>query len=211
MGSADDIRLVIASGVRLYRDGLARLLADHERVRVVATDDAHPAAAQRIASAAPDVTLVDPMPPDRTALIRCLRAAAPRGRIVALGVSGADIVSHARAGADGFLPREASLAELLAAIDAARRGETTLCADLATGLVAFLASERSPAGDASRRLTPREREIVALIARDLSNKEIAAELCIELPTVKNHVHNVLEKLSVSRRADAVAVLEVTEI
>jgi DNA-binding NarL/FixJ family response regulator len=116
-----------------------------------------------------------------------------------------EIVQLAEAGVDGLVTRDASLADVLDAVAAAVRRETLTSPTVAAVLlrrVASLAGERRPAETSS--LTRREREIVALIGRGLSNKEIAQSLRIELSTVKNHVHNILEKLHVPRRTDAVA-------
>jgi DNA-binding NarL/FixJ family response regulator len=101
----------------------------------------------------------------------------------------------AEVGAVGFVPRDASLEDLVETIESAVRGELRCTATLAAKLVQALSSrERPAAGHAPRSpLTARESEIVQLIDEGLSNKEIAVRLGIEVATVKNHVHNLLEK------------------
>jgi DNA-binding NarL/FixJ family response regulator len=106
--------------------------------------------------------------------------------------------------------REATLAELLDGVEAAARGEALVSEPVAAALirrVASVAGERTVAN--GTLLTRREREIVRLIGDGLSNKEIATSLQIELATVKNHVHNILEKLHVARRGEAAARLRET--
>src|SRR2546421_13075479 len=117
-----------------------------------------------------------------------------------------DVLASAEAGAIAYVPREASLEDLVAVIECAVRGEAVCSPRVAGALlrrIAVLAtdgrSDRVPA-----RLTKREREIMGLIDEGLSNKEIAKRLRIEVATVKNHVHNILEKLQVHRRGEAAA-------
>jgi DNA-binding NarL/FixJ family response regulator len=126
--------------------------------------------------------------------------------VVAIGLddSDAEMLACAEAGAVGYVTREGTLEELVAVIQSAAKGEL-VCSPRVSGAlarrVAALSAEVAP-GSASRRLSRREREIAALIGDDLSNKEIASRLSIEVATVKNHVHNMLDKLNVHRRSDA---------
>ena len=110
----------------------------------------------------------------------------------------------------GYVTRDSSLNELSAAVLGVADGGP-LCSPrmVATFLrrIAVLSSEQQ-ADSAEAALTTREVEIVRLIERGLSNKQIAHELCIELPTVKNHVHHILEKLNVSGRTEAAALLAI---
>jgi DNA-binding NarL/FixJ family response regulator len=111
----------------------------------------------------------------------------------------------------GFVEREAELDELVASVECAARGEASFPPRIATTLlrrISSLAMRR--ASPEPNSLTARERQIVQLIAEGLSNKEIGTRLFIEVATVKNHVHNILEKLQVKRRDDAVARLRLVE-
>jgi DNA-binding NarL/FixJ family response regulator len=104
--------------------------------------------------------------------------------------------------------REGSLEDLISALDSVSRGELLCPPRIAAGLrrrVAALAAARAPVGPRGH-LTRREAEVAGLIDAGLSNKQIAQRLCIEVPTVKNHVHNILEKLQVHRRGEAAAML-----
>jgi DNA-binding NarL/FixJ family response regulator len=121
-----------------------------------------------------------------------------------------EILACAEAGVAGFVPRDASVEGLKSVLQAATEGHV-LCSPRVTAVivrrVAGLANSRFPdAGQFS--LTRRESEIVGLIDAGLSNKEIAAQLNIETATVKNHVHSLLEKLRVRRRAEAAAIVRI---
>jgi DNA-binding NarL/FixJ family response regulator len=204
------IRVVLVADVRLHREGVAALLAGDKRLRVTAL--ARPAADLAPWSNPPDVVIVDASADGGTESIRQITSAV-RQPIVALGVPDEeqDVIAFAESGVLGFVEREASVEELVASVVSAARGEASFPPRIATTLlrrVSALAAPRRPADAAG--LTGRERQIVQLIAQGLSNKEIATRLCIEVATVKNHVHNILEKLQVSRRSDAVARLRVIE-
>lgn len=145
---------------------------------------------------------------DAQTAIAAVVSATSGARVVALSVDeDSEVLPLAQAGISGYVTRDASLADVAAAIEAAACGELSCSARVAGGLlrrVALLAREREPEGD--RRLTRREHEIVRLIGSGLSNREIGEQLFIEPATVKNHVHNILTKLHVSCRGDAVASL-----
>ncbi len=117
-----------------------------------------------------------------------------------------DVLAWAEAGVVGYVPREASLEDLVSTIEAVVRGELRCSPRIAATLfrrVTKLSANRrhTPQGI---HLTPRELEILDLIDHGLSNKQIAGKLGIEVATVKNHVHNILEKLQVNRRGEAAA-------
>jgi DNA-binding NarL/FixJ family response regulator len=127
---------------------------------------------------------------------------------LALPEAEADVIACAEAGASGYVPREGTLDDVEAVIESVARGEALCSPRIAATLlrrIAATAAERQPA-PSEMRLTSREMEIIDLIDEGLSNKEIAQRLCIAVPTVKNHVHSILDKLHVHRRAEAVARL-----
>jgi two-component system, NarL family, nitrate/nitrite response regulator NarL len=203
------VDVFVLVSVRLYRDGIADALGRDERFRVTGTAGTLDVAlAQLRSSPRPvDVALVDLGLPEGAGATRALRADWPGTRIVAFAVEEADedVVLWAEAGVAGLVSREASLGDLLDAVEAAARHEVLTSPGVTAALlrrVAAVAHEHR--ADRGPVLTRREREIVRLIGRGLSNKEIAGTLRIELPTVKNHVHNILEKLRVSGRAEAVS-------
>jgi two-component system, NarL family, nitrate/nitrite response regulator NarL len=199
----------VLAGVRLYREGIAAALANDDRFRVVGAA-ADRAALRQLGEAAPDVVLMEAGPADAPALVRAIRAHAPEAKVVALGISEdeADVLPLAEAGIAGWVTRDASVDDLREAVASAAAGETLCSPRMVASLLRRVASlaEDLRDGHASRSLTRRQREIVALIDAGLSNKEIARQLSIELPTVKNHVHNILEKLQVSRRGEAAALV-----
>jgi len=204
-----DVEVFVLVAVRLYRDGIADALARDVRFRVVGRAGALEDAQDQLCRFrdAPKVTLVDLALPEGAGAIRLLRRSWPSMSIVALAVPEAadEIVQLAEAGVDGLVTQDASLAEVLDAVAAAVRNEALTSPAVAAVLlrrVASLAGEHRAVDGAV--LTRREREIVALIGHGLSNKEIAGTLQIELSTVKNHVHHILEKLQVRRRAEAVS-------
>jgi two-component system nitrate/nitrite response regulator NarL len=204
-----DVDVFVLVAVRLYRDGIADALARDPRFRVVGDAGALEDAREQLRRLArpPDVALVDLGLPEGAGATRALRVGWPALNIVALAVPEADeeIVQLAEAGVAGLVTREAGLAEVLDAVAAAARREVLTSPSVTAVLlrrVTSLAGERRIVE--SSALTRREREIVHLIGRGLSNKEIAHSLSIELSTVKNHVHNILEKLQVHRRAEAVS-------
>ncbi len=194
------IRVLVVSDIRLYRDGLAHILAAEPRLAVVGTAADVPAALREVAAHAPDVALVDMAMPQSVEAVRGIIASRPGVKVVAL----------AEAGVAGYVARAASVQDLVHTLEGVGRGELLCSAQAAAALwrrVGSLAATGSGARHASSALTLREREIGALLEAGLSNKDIATRLGIEVATVKNHVHNLLEKLDVHRRGQAVARLQ----
>ena len=192
----------------MYRDGLATALAQDDRFDVALTAATAAAAVADIRRERPDLALVDTTTVDVHAAVRELRGAAPGLPVVAIAVPESDerVVDCAEAGVAAIVTRESELATLLNTLESVQRGELLCTPRVAASLlrrVGTLAADRSPPAE-TMVLTTRERQVVGLIDDGLSNKEIARELCIELPTVKNHVHHILGKLQVRRRAEAAA-------
>jgi two-component system nitrate/nitrite response regulator NarL len=142
--------------------------------------------------------------------VRALRMVAPDVAIVALGISDTapEALDWAEAGTLAFVPETASLQDLLGALDLALRGESQHSASYTASLIRRLRTvgRMAPVDRDSMHLTSREREIVVLIDQGCSNKDIARRLGIEVATVKNHVHNILEKLHARRRSEAAAMV-----
>ena len=205
---------MIVASVRLYREGIADALRQAGRHAVLGTAGTGPAAIERLRAlpAPPGLILLDVSVPEGPALVAALRDAAPGAKVIALAVrdGDGDAIAWAEAGVAALVSRDASLDELLRTIDAVGRG-ASLCSP--ETVAALLRRVAEAARERDRRaavpLTRREREIVGLIDQGLSNKEIGSRLHIEVSTVKNHVHSVLEKLDVRRRDDAAAILRET--
>jgi two-component system nitrate/nitrite response regulator NarL len=204
------IRVFVIAGVRLYREGIARALARLPDMDLAGSAADAAEALEPLARLRPDVVIVDASMASPADTLRKLGRAARGTRMLALAVDETDvgILAAAEAGVAGFLTREQSLAELEEAVRAVARGET-LCSPRHTAAllqrVGALALQLEDSAADESPLTHREREILALMSTGLSNKEIATELVIEVGTVKNHVHNVLRKLQVRRRGEAVAL------
>ena len=203
-------RVIIVSDTRLYREGLALSLACVDRVIVVGVADAVASALTCIEEKNPDVALLDFAMHDALELPHAITAAQMQVKIVAFSVADKadEVCECAEAGIAGYVARNGSKDDLIAAVDSAVRGEVHCSPRVAASLFRRLAThvqttrQRPP----KAALTSREQDIVALIDRGLSNKEIARQLKISLPTVKNHVHNILDKLQVRRRGAAAALL-----
>ena len=158
----------------------------------------------------PDVIVLDVASAETVDAVRTILAGARDASVVAVSVgeSEAEVIEWAEAGVAGCVPRNASVHELAEVVKAVGSGDFPCSPTIAGVLlrrVAALADD-APRSSAVGRLTPREREILELVEGGCANKEIARRLRIELSTVKNHMRNILRKLGVERRADAVAVL-----
>jgi len=203
-------RVFIAAYVRLYREALAEILARVDGIVVVGTAGNRPEILAQVGELEPDVVLLDPAVPGSMDAIRELVHPAPCIRVVVLASSEneREVIAFAEAGVSGFVTRDDSLIDLVAVIRCATQGDL-LCSPRTAGTllrrVTALAAEPPP-GAFEGQLTPRELEVVQLIDEGLSNKQIAFRLHVELPTVKHHVHHILEKIGVARRSEAVAHL-----
>ncbi|HEX4934497.1 MAG TPA: response regulator transcription factor [Gemmatimonadaceae bacterium] len=201
--------VLVLSPVRLLRDGLVELLARRPGslapCGVATLDDALGA----LADGCSRVVLVDAGMGDAPSLARRLERHPGVRALIAIAVSPDDVASQvtlAECGVRGYVSHEGSMDDLLAATDAALRGELHCPPRVAAALARRLASVRTGQADGVNALSHREREIVQLVDSGMSNKEIASRLHIEMATVKNHMHHILHKLGVQRRGEAAAVL-----
>lgn len=198
------ISVAVIAEIRLYREGLREVLNGRSDIEVadIATDD--PAEVQRVVRGRPRVAVIDMTMPLGASVARAFAERAPEVRVVGLGVpdTEARVLACAEAGLAGYVSRDGSLDDLVSAIHRAARGEAFYSPRIVGLLLQSINQRRqrraAPAGD---QLTARELEVVALIDRGLTNKEIAHRLYIEVATVKNHVHHILEKLRLRRRTE----------
>jgi two-component system, NarL family, nitrate/nitrite response regulator NarL len=208
--SPPDIRVLPVAEVRLYREGLARSLASRPGITVVGTAANRDEALSLVESSRPDVVVLDMATRNSLEIVRTVNDSTPAVRIIAFAVEELDpqIIACAEAGVAGYVCCEASTDDLLIAIESVMRGELRCPPRTAALLLHRLASlaRGAPEPVVGVNLTAREREILVLIDDALSNKEIAQRLHIEVATVKNHVHSILEKLHVTTRAQAAARL-----
>ncbi|MFQ5757298.1 MAG: LuxR C-terminal-related transcriptional regulator [Acidiferrobacterales bacterium] len=203
------IRVLIVGDIRLYREGLERVLRKVERIVVVGTTSGREEAGERVQALNPDVILLDMAMSEAHTAVREITHIAPDVKVVALTVPEIDreVIACAEAGVAGYVTREGSVNDVIQSIEAAAKGELHCSGRIAASLlrrVTTLAAEGHAAGPVEC-LTGRESHILELVEQGLSNKEIARALCIEVATVKNHVHNILEKLGVHRRGEAAAM------
>jgi DNA-binding NarL/FixJ family response regulator len=201
--------VVVVAEVCLYREGLAQSLGHRPEVEVLGTASSRDEALELVCRARPDVVLLDMATPGAADVARGAHQALACVKVVALAIHETEevVLACAAAGLEGYVSRSASLDDLVGTLQAVARGELVCPPCIAGSLfrqVAALSAARGGAGHAA--LTPRERQIAALIDEGMSNKEISRRLRIGLSTVKNHVHNLLEKLGVSRRGAAAARL-----
>lgn len=209
------IRVMVIAGVRLYRDGLCEVVERQHETVVVAAAPSVRDALGLMAASRPTVVLLDAGFGSAVSSVSALLATDPTVRVVAVGVQDdeEEVLAWAEAGAAGYLSCESSVEEVAGVVRRAASGELECSPRIAGALLQRLwrvtAERRGDGGCVRRpddRLTRREHEVVELIARGLSNKQIARALGVRLPTVKNHVHNIYEKLEVHRRGDALARL-----
>lgn len=224
------IDVIITSDIRIYCEGLGQILSDTMSVNVVGIAANSEAAIAKVSVDHPEIILLDMTMAGSCQLARQIPQVSPKTKIVALAVSydETNIVRCAEAGVVCYVPREASVDELIDAIMEAARGECYCPPRIAACLLKKVRQLTSSAkakylttvghepaartddpANRQSRLTRRERQIAQLLAEGMSNKQIARVLSIEVSTVKNHVHNVLVKLEVSNRSQAVSSLQVT--
>jgi DNA-binding NarL/FixJ family response regulator len=194
------IRVVLVDDHPVVRSGLAGLLATEPDIEVVGEAGDGRDGVDQARALAPDLVLMDlrmPVLDGASATAEIVTAGLARVLILTTYDTDTDILRAVEAGATGYLLKDTPREELVAAVRAAARGETVLTPELTARLVRGVRS-----GD---QLTPRETEVLALVARGLSNAEIGTELFIGEATVKTHLLKVFDKLGVSDRTAAVTV------
>jgi DNA-binding NarL/FixJ family response regulator len=197
------LRVLVVRRGALARELLSAALAQ-AGFRVVATAAGATEGVERYRQSLPDVVLVDASEIEAVAAVRAL-GACDSPRVVAFDVpveEEARTLALAEAGVRGFVLAEDSLDGLVVAAESVAAGRVACPPQVAAALLGRVIAAGNAAPPPHPLLTSRELDVVALISRGLSNKEIARELRIELPTVKNHVHHILKKLKLATRAEA---------
>jgi len=211
-GDGAPIALVLIDDNRLLRDGIVAMVRSQPGFKVLAASADAIEALEKVREAKPDIVLVDfgLEGHDSLSLTATVHAEVPQAKVIVMGLLPIqeDVAHYVRAGASGFIMKEASFEEFFETIRAVAGGAQVLPSQLTKSLFTQIAlnvavKDKKELLDAVR-LTARERQVIDLLGEGLSNKEIAARLHIAVHTVKSHVHNVLEKLALHSRLEVAA-------
>jgi DNA-binding NarL/FixJ family response regulator len=205
-------RVLVVDDHALFRRGLIAVLDAEPGVTVVGEAADGLEAIEQVLGLRPDVVLLDVRMPHLDGIAACARIkeACPETRVVMLSVSEdeTDLYAAIRSGASGYLLKEISVEEVARAVRAVRGGQSLISPRMAGKLMDEFAAlarrvEENPRPASTPRLTDRELEVLSLVAEGLNNGDIAKRLFISQNTVKNHVRNILEKLQLHSRMEAV--------
>jgi two-component system, NarL family, nitrate/nitrite response regulator NarL len=205
------LRVLVVSDVRMVQEGLRAVLGAREEIDVVSTADLKHAGEQ-CARLQPQVVLFDAARRESVEYVKDVVASAPDSKVVAFGVHETDeeILPLAAAGTAGYIRAGIASDDVVSVLERVMHDELPCSARAAASLYREVATlsrrggDRAPQATATPGLSRRELQVARLIDRGLTNKQIARALGIEPATVKNHVHNLCEKLSVHRRGQAAA-------
>jgi DNA-binding NarL/FixJ family response regulator len=208
-GAEPPIRVLLADPHALFRRGVRLVLDEEADIEVIGECDDGLDAVDRIVELAPDLVLMDVRLPGLSGIeaTRRARSLVPSVKVAILTVSedDDDLFAAVRAGATGYILKEVAIEDLPDAVRAVARGDSLISPPMASRLLGeFNALSRrvEEQRGTAPRLSDRELEVLRLVARGMSNKDIAAELVIAENTVKNHVRNILEKLQLRSRMEA---------
>ncbi|MGQ0434420.1 MAG: response regulator [Microthrixaceae bacterium] len=209
--AGDAIRVMICDDHALFRRGLVMVLESEEGIEVVGEAEDGREALEQVEDLAPDVILMDVRMPHVSGIeaTKAIAELMPGAKILMLTVSDEedDLYDAIKAGATGYLLKEISIEEVATAIRAVVGGQSLISPSMASKLLTEFTSLAKRADERQSvptpRLTDRELEVLKLVAEGMSNREIAGELFISENTVKNHVRNILEKLHLHSRMEAV--------
>jgi DNA-binding NarL/FixJ family response regulator len=199
----DAIRIVVADDHPLFREGVVNTLRATDDIVVVGEAADAPSALALVQQQLPDVVLLDiAMPGGGIRAAADIATAAPATKIVMLTVSEDedDLLAAMKAGAKGYLLKGVSARELTDVLRSVQAGDVYVAPALAWGLLREMSQPRQK--DPLGELTPREREVLELLATGLTNQEIAARLGLAEKTIKHHMTNILAKLQVRSRVEA---------
>jgi DNA-binding NarL/FixJ family response regulator len=211
VNEGDTIRVVIVDDHALFRRGLDLVLSEEPDIKVVGEAADGIEAVHRAEEMAPDVVVMDVRMPRSTGIeaARRIRERLPDTKVIMLTVSDSeeDLYAAVKAGASGYLLKEIAIEELADAVRAVARGHSLISPSMASKLLTEFNALVQQAEERHHSLLPsltdRELDVLKLVAKGLSNREISEELYISENTVKNHVRNILEKLHLHSRMEAV--------
>jgi len=210
-GVGDPIRVLVVDDHALFRRGLEMVLAQEPDIDVVGEAEDGAKAVEMAAATTPDIVLMDVRMPKRGGIDACtaIKDIVPSSKIIMLTISDdeADLYDAIKAGAMGYLLKEISIEEVASAIRAVYGGQSLISPSMASKLLNEFASMIKRGDERQQvsapRLTEREMEVLRLVAKGLNNRDIAEQLFISENTVKNHIRNILEKLQLHSRMEAV--------
>jgi len=211
----DPIRALIVDDHALFRRGLEMVLAAEDDIELVGEASDGAEAVEKAAESLPDVVLMDIRMPKSSGIVACraMKEAAPSSKIVMLTISDeeGDLFEAIRAGASGYLLKDIPLDEVAEVVRAVHGGQSLINPSMAGKLLTEFATlakhdeEERVQQVPAPKLTEREMQVLKLVARGMNNRDIAKELFISENTVKNHVRNILEKLQIHSRMEAVMI------
>ncbi len=213
--SLEPIRTLIVDDHALFRRGLEIVLVTEPDIEVVGEASDGAEAVEKAAEALPDIVLMDVRMPRSSGIEACraIKDVAPSARIIILTMSDEeeDLFDAIKAGASGYLLKDIPLDQVAEAVRSVDGGQSLISPSMAGKLLTEFASlagrdtEEPPQQVPPPKLTDREMQVLKLVARGMNNRDIAKELYISDNTVKNHVRNILEKLQIHSRMEAVMV------
>jgi two-component system NarL family response regulator len=207
----DPIRVLVVDDHALFRRGLEMVLQQEPDIEVVGEASDGAEALATAVNTTPDIVLMDVRMPRGGGIDACtaIKDAVPSAKIIMLTISDeeADLYEAIKAGAMGYLLKEISIEEVASAVRAVAEGQSLISPSMASKLLTEFATMIKKTDERQQlptpRLTDREMEVLRLVARGLNNRDIAKELFISENTVKNHIRNILEKLQLHSRMEAV--------
>lgn len=203
------VRVAVVDDQELFRRGLTMLLGIEPGIEVVGEAGDGVEGVALAVSTVPDVVLLDVRMPKQSGIEACvaIKEAVPMTKIIMLTVSDdeADLYEAVKSGASGYLLKDSSIEEVAQGIRVVADGQSLISPSMAAKLIDEFKTMSTPDRNATTtlKLTDRELEVLRLVARGLSNRDVASELAISENTVKNHVRNILEKLQLHSRMEAV--------
>jgi DNA-binding NarL/FixJ family response regulator len=205
----EPIRVLVVDDQELFRRGLTMLLGVEAGIEVVGEAGDGVEGTALAETAAPDVVLLDIRMPKRSGIEACvaIKETVPSAKIIMLTVSDeeADLYEAVKSGASGYLLKDSSIDEVAQAVRVVADGQSLISPSMAVKLIDEFKQMTRPARDnvPGLRLTERELEVLSQVAKGLNNRDIAKFLYISENTVKNHIRNILEKLQLHSRMEAV--------